>query len=160
MTEPAEQIKLPALIDSGPFGESRLSQRERQLLSALSRVRELEKDVDEARSGCVAWESAISGVEAHIMDRIAMKDTSQPQIYLEILQYDVAAVRGDTEAIRKATWHRENCYRERADRAEDECDRLQSSHAEIVAKIGECEIGNGGMGYGELLVWIGKKLQP
>lgn len=102
--------------DISSFGEGDIAAQ--NIVRIIGERDRAEADLLEARCGLVAWESAVSGLESHLQDRISMRDQSNPQRYLEILQSDVATVRRDTEQIRAATWHRENCYRQQAESAE------------------------------------------
>src|SRR5215472_9509231 len=105
------------------------------LQAANERAERAERELAEARAGCVAWEDAVGGLEAHIEDRIAMSDPANPKTYLQILKADVANVRRDTEAIRKATWHRESLYLQRAERAEKELAEVKNQHGALLNAV-------------------------
>ena len=51
-----------------------------------------------------AWQAAVESLEAHLMDRIAMNDASDPKTYLAILRSEIKRVREDSTAIVNARW--------------------------------------------------------
>lgn len=86
----------PTAWKLAPEGDNDLAQAER--------ITTLTTERDVAQSTCTAWSFVISGLEAHLQDRIAMKDEANPQRYLEILQGNVRNVRRDSEQFLAARW--------------------------------------------------------
>lgn len=74
---------------------------------------------DEAQSTVTAWHEVVLGIEAHIMDRIAMKDAANPELYLQIIRFDAANVESLSKQIVAARWAD-------AKRAREQIERLES----------------------------------
>ena len=71
-----------------------------------TRAEAVEKERDERDAIITAWESAASGLEAHLQDRIAMKDEANPAAYLSIWQTDLSDLTKRSRQIYAATQHR------------------------------------------------------
>ena len=71
---------------------------------ADARLKELEVERDTAQSAVEAWANVCESLEAHLQDRIAMRDEASPERYLSILQSSMARVQRDSEQIRAARW--------------------------------------------------------
>jgi hypothetical protein len=67
-------------------------------------VGEMQKERDEAQSACSAWRDVFLSIEAHIQDRMAMRDPASPSSYLEIIRGDVADVNRSSQQIVAARW--------------------------------------------------------
>lgn len=70
---------------------------------AAANVR-LERERDEAQSVCTAWHGVFGTIEAHLQDRIAMRDEADPQRYLDIIRFSVADVLRSSKQIVAARW--------------------------------------------------------
>jgi len=100
---------------------SHLEQRD-----AAVRLRALEEagaERDKAQSACTAWQFVFEGIEAHLLDRIAMGDPASPETYLRIIRADVADIQRESDAIVKSRW---------ADSARHQ-KRIQELEAELAA---------------------------
>jgi hypothetical protein len=67
-------------------------------------VYDLTKERDQAQSMVQAWEHVFDTLEAHIMDRVAMKDPANPELYLSILRSSYANIKRESEQICAARW--------------------------------------------------------
>jgi hypothetical protein len=81
---------------------------------------DLEKQKDEAQSCCQAWQHVFETIEAHLQDRIAMRDEAKPEVYLDIIQHFVARVKRDSEQIVAARWADYARQQQRIDQLEAE----------------------------------------
>ena len=57
-----------------------------------------------AEALCTAWQSVFEGIEAHLLDRIAMGDQGDPRSYLAIIRASVARVLPDSKQIVASRW--------------------------------------------------------
>jgi hypothetical protein len=64
-----------------------------------------EAELVKARACVLAWKTAFDGIEAHILDRMAMGDSADPATYLAIIRADVARVLNDARLIEASFWH-------------------------------------------------------
>ncbi len=71
------------------------------------------EEVERLQSVVTAWQSVFEGLEAHLQDRIAMKDPANPEAYLSILRSSVARVHRESEQIVAARWADARRARER-----------------------------------------------
>jgi len=65
---------------------------------------QLERERDEAQSVCTAWQGVFETIEAHLQDRVAMRDEADPQQYLNIILFSVADVLRSSKHIVAARW--------------------------------------------------------
>lgn len=79
---------------------------------------------DTAQELVRAWEGAVSSLEAHIMDRAAMKDPANPETYLSILRSEIAGVQRRSEQCLASRWHDYKSQRSRIEALEAERDAL------------------------------------
>lgn len=59
---------------------------------------------DTAQSAVEAWAGVVESLEAHLQDRVAMRDEAKPERYLSILRSNIANVQRDSKQIRAARW--------------------------------------------------------
>jgi len=83
---------------------------------------------DEAQSTCTAWQDVFEGIEAHLQDRIAMKDDASPATYLDIIRSAVARIIQTSRQIVNARWAD---YRRNVARAEAAEASLSAERAEV-----------------------------
>ena len=69
-----------------------------------ARAQAAEGERDEAQATCTAWQGVYESLEAHLLDRINMRDEAQPDAYLRILRSEVARVLPNSKAIVAARW--------------------------------------------------------
>lgn len=100
------------------------------LMASHAAVREQR---DEAQCAVTAWQQAVEALEAHIMDRAAMKDPASPETYLRILKSEVANITRTSEQIVNARWADARRARAQIDRSEFVC-ALMAAAAEGNAK--------------------------
>lgn len=89
-------------------------------------IKYLVAERDKAQSNCSAWLNVFETIEAHLKDRIAMKDEANPERYLEIIRYYVEDVSNEAKAYTNA---RSEDWR----RYQTTIDRLNLSIAELLA---------------------------
>lgn len=70
----------------------------------MSDLQEALKARDEAQAACTAWKLAFECIEAHIRDRMAMKDDAEPRVYLQIIKTAVDNINRESAAIVAARW--------------------------------------------------------
>lgn len=68
-----------------------------------------------AEATVTAWQHVFEAIEAHILDRMAMKDPVNPQMYLEIIRAEVAEVMRHSEQIVAARWADSKRYQDEID---------------------------------------------
>lgn len=111
------------------------------LAPAQAEIERLTEERDTAQSAVEAWASVCEGLEAHLQDRVAMKDYPNPEAYLSILQSRMARVRKDSEQIRAARWSHLRSEREQREQAEaralsaEERVKVLSEALEHIAKM-------------------------
>lgn len=66
----------------------------------------LAAEVAALRSTIAAWENVFLGIEAHLLDRIAMNDQANPQTYLDIIRTDVRELPRESRQIYEASQQR------------------------------------------------------
>jgi len=93
----------------------------------------LRRERDEAHAMISAWEGAVGSLEAHLQDRIAMKDEASPETYLAILRADVGMLPRDSRAIYAAT----QSYASSAMRAAEAANTRAESSEALVAELRE-----------------------
>lgn len=71
---------------------------------AADRIEKLEGERDEAQAVTSAWQEVFEGLEAHLKDRIAMRDEADPEAYLRILHGYVANIIRSSRQIVAARW--------------------------------------------------------
>src|SRR5712671_2160714 len=76
----------------------------------LELAEELRIERDIAQSACTAWRYVFENIEAHLQDRIAMRDQSSPETYLSIIRSAVENVYRDSHAIVNARWADSACH--------------------------------------------------
>lgn len=99
---------------------------------AEARIRELRDERDTAQSAVEAWAHVCESLEAHLQDRIAMRDEANPERYLSILRSSMARVQRDSEQIRAARWADYRCLTDRATAAEAKLARAVEGLERIV----------------------------
>lgn len=120
------------------------------ILAERARAVAAEGERDEAndRRGAEAlsWANIISGLEAHLKDRVAMGDQANPQLYLDIVQGDLKFRAREAEQIYAATQHRStsslaygNAQFDRAEAAESENTSLKAKLAEAMEARDQAE---------------------
>ncbi len=67
---------------------------------------------DAAQSMVTAGQGVFESIEAHIRDRIAMRDPANPELYLEIIRGDVSRVIRDSQMISNSRWAEANRARD------------------------------------------------
>jgi hypothetical protein len=72
--------------------------------AAIARAEKAEKERDEAQSACTAWQGVYESLEAHLKDRINMRDEDDPSAYLRILHSCISGVIRDSRAIVASRW--------------------------------------------------------
>ncbi len=65
------------------------------------------------RARVTAWQQVFGTIEAHLMDRVNMKDEANPQRCLDIIRYDVAHVDEASKRIVASRWHDYNAHEKR-----------------------------------------------
>lgn len=95
--------------------------------AAEGEVERLKVEKDTAQSGVDAWKEVCEVLEAHLQDRVAMKDPANPEAYLRIVQSSIAGVRRSTEQICNARWADYRRHRELTE-------RLEARNAELIAQ--------------------------
>lgn len=80
---------------------------------------------DEAQSAVTAWQQTTQSLEAHIMDRAAMKDPANPETYLRILRAEVAQIERVSQQIVAARWADYRRQQQTIDRLEAELEALK-----------------------------------
>lgn len=103
-----------------------------QAAAHLRRLASEGRERDEAQSTVTAWQQVFESIEAHILDRINMRDEANPKLYLDIIRSDVARVIDDSRAISASRWHEAKRSRERLDASESEVSRLRGKVEEAV----------------------------
>lgn len=91
---------------------------------------ELKRERDEAQSTVTAWQQVFESIEAHLLDRINMRDEADPQRYLDIIRADVAQVIEASRRISASRWHDYRRDNTRAEAAEAANVRLREKIAE------------------------------
>jgi len=86
----------------------------------LELAEELRIERDIAQSACTAWRYVFENIEAHLQDRIAMRDQSSPETYLSIIRSAVENVYRDSHAIVNARWADSACHQRHIARLEQE----------------------------------------
>ncbi len=97
------------------------------LEQAASALTALVEERDAAQETVRAWSHVVSSLEAHIMDRAAMKDPANPEAYLRILQAEVANVTRSSEQMLASRWSDYRSNRDQIERLEAERDRLREA---------------------------------
>ncbi len=92
---------------------------------------------DTAQELVRAWEGAVSSLEAHIMDRAAMKDPANPETYLSILRSEIAGVQRHSEQCLASRWHDYKSQRSRIEALEAERDALLAGGVKPLPAAGE-----------------------
>ncbi len=88
------------------------------VLALIAENQALRGERDAAQSGVEAWAHVCESLEAHLQDRVAMQDVSNPERYLSILRSNIARVQKDSEQIRAARWADHRRSTDRATEAE------------------------------------------
>ncbi len=73
-------------------------------LRVMKEAQESPESLHEVQATVTAWQYVFEGIEAHLLDRIAMKDEANPQRYLDIIRADVRDVMRSSEQIVKSRW--------------------------------------------------------
>lgn len=106
--------------------------------SAQARIAELEAERDAAQSAIEAWADVCESLEAHLQDRVAMRDEANPERYLNILRSNMARVQKDSEQIRAARWADYRRQEGRATAAEARADRLAEVEGDLNDRAEAC----------------------
>ena len=89
-----------------------------------------------AQEQCNAWRSAFESIEAHLQDRIAMKDYANPERYLDIVRGEVREIQRTSEQFCAARSNDAKLAREKYDALH----KLASEMAEAAKSQGDLSI--------------------
>jgi len=98
---------------------------------SLAAITALEAHRIEAQSACTAWQSVFLCIEAHLLDRIAMKDPASPQTYLDIIRSEVEEIDRFSKQIIASRWHDSARYQQQITALEA---RLADTDKQIVVE--------------------------
>ncbi len=90
------------------------------MLADADKIDQLRIERDLAQSACTAWRDVFEGIEAHLQDRIAMRDQSSPETYLSIIRSAVENVYRDSQTIVNSRWADSACSQKHIARLEQE----------------------------------------
>lgn len=106
-----------AQVFMNEFYDTTLTKREAMVEKWIVAVR---ADRDIAQSACAAWQDVFKSIEAHLQDRVAMRDAASPETYLSIIRNLVERIDKDSQAIVRSRWHDYAAQRQQIERLEQE----------------------------------------
>ena len=99
-----------------------------------SAIEALEAERDEAQSMVQAWDHVFGTIEAHIMDRVNMRDEAKPATYLEIIRSDIACIKRASDQICAARWADYKRHADAVAASEARCKRLEEALRDIITQ--------------------------
>ena len=115
---------------------------------------------DEAQSAVTAWQSAVAGLEAHLLDRTAMHDPADPERYLRILRAEVREIDRTSKQIVAARWADYARLQARVERAEAAADMIAAEREAWKARAGRPEPSPSKTDHAELVERVARLIEP